>query len=83
MGPPEAAYGISQVKQCCAIYDKVSQRIILFYVSEPELPEKEIYLCLKEKLPKYMLPSAFYVKKELPLNANGKIDRLTLKKLCE
>lgn len=79
-----AAYGIFQVKQCCAIYDEVSQHIILFYVSEPEISEKEIYLCLKERLPKYMLPSVIYRKNKLPLNANGKIDRLVLKKeLCE
>lgn len=78
-----AAYGIVQVKQCCTIYDEISQRIILFYVAEPKLSEGEIYLHLKKKLPKYMLPSAIHMKRELPLNANGKIDRLALRRELE
>ena len=34
---------------------------------------------LKNKLPKYMLPSKFIKIKKIPLNANGKIDRKKLK----
>jgi acyl-CoA synthetase (AMP-forming)/AMP-acid ligase II len=38
-----------------------------------ELPES-----LREILPPYMVPSEIHVLDEMPLNANGKIDRNTL-----
>jgi len=38
----------------------------------------ELRSYLKEKLPEYMLPSAFVVMERLPVNANGKIDRQSL-----
>ena len=74
-----AAYGIPQVKLCCAIYDNEKQHIILYCVLSELVSNKEIYLFMKERIPKYMLPNEIQIKEDLPLNSNGKIDRKLLK----
>lgn len=75
-----AAYGIPQMKQCCAVYDTDHQRIVLYCVLNASVLEREIFAFLKEKIPGYMLPKRIVIRETLPLNANGKIDRLALKK---
>lgn len=75
-----AAYGISQMKQCCAVYDTDNQRILLHCVLGTPVSERKIFSFLKEKIPGYMLPKRIVIRDALPLNANGKIDRLALKK---
>jgi len=73
-----AAYGIAQMKQCCAVYDTENRCIVVYCVLYAPLSEKEIFLSLKEKIPGYMLPKRIFIEDTLPLNANGKIDRLAL-----
>lgn len=76
-----AAYGLPQMKRCCAIYHIEEKRIELYCVTEPKLSEKEIYSFLRDRLPRYMLPGRIHLEEALPLSPNGKIDRLALRNL--
>ncbi|MBP2662127.1 MAG: tycA [Firmicutes bacterium] len=68
----------TDVKQSCALYDAEKQRIILFVAAE-NIDKSELYQYLKTCLPHYMLPALIIGLQTLPLNANGKIDRIKLK----
>ena len=67
------------VKYCCAVYRYASKEIILYYDNDTELSEKDFRIALSKVFPAYMIPSSYIWMKELPRNANGKIDRLLLK----
>ncbi len=67
------------VSMSCCLFDSEKDRIELFYVGD--LPEKELFALLKDKLPRYMLPNKVRSLDALPLTANGKLDRITLKKI--
>lgn len=68
---------IDGIRSCCCIFDNESKKIILFYAGDIE--KKEINAYLKEKLPRYMVPSKINKLDNLPLTPNGKIDRKLLK----
>ncbi|MBW4432012.1 MAG: amino acid adenylation domain-containing protein [Pelatocladus maniniholoensis HA4357-MV3] len=52
-----------------------NQRLVAYVVSKDNLlTPSELPRFLKEKLPLYMIPSAFVILSDLPLNPNGKID---------
>jgi amino acid adenylation domain-containing protein len=55
-------------------------RLIAYIVTEAgaEPASQELLGFLQEKLPSYMLPSAFVTLKEIPLTPNGKVDRRAL-----
>ncbi|HEX7333556.1 MAG TPA: amino acid adenylation domain-containing protein [Pyrinomonadaceae bacterium] len=55
-------------------------RLIAYVVLEEgvEATSSELLSFLQEKLPSYMLPAAFITIKEIPLTANGKVDRRAL-----
>ncbi|MGB8690927.1 MAG: amino acid adenylation domain-containing protein [Microcoleus sp.] len=56
-----------------------NKRLVAYIVTEDELLNtNQIREYLKQKLPEYMLPSAFMFLKNLPLTPNGKIDRKAL-----
>ena len=72
-----AASAYRDVKQSCALYDAQKQRIILFVAAEG-IDKTALYQHLKTRLPHYMLPALIVDLEALPLNANGKIDRIEL-----
>ncbi|MBR5338349.1 MAG: amino acid adenylation domain-containing protein [Lachnospiraceae bacterium] len=69
------------VKFAACIYDQAAGKIVIFYVGDPD--EKEFVTALRGKLPRYMLPNVTCKLSEMPLTANGKIDKVTLKKMYE
>lgn len=73
---------LEYISQCCAVYDDNSDKIILFVSLNKDIeePNRKILVDAKEKLQFYMVPNKVIVLKELPLNSNGKIDRLNLKR---
>lgn len=68
---------LPEIRLSGCIYDDVKGKIVLYYVGDTE--PGRLTAALKEKLPRYMIPN--YVKKleEMPLTANGKINRVELK----
>jgi acyl-coenzyme A synthetase/AMP-(fatty) acid ligase len=79
LGEIETAAGVfPAVARSCALYDEKKQTILLFVAPE-EVNKVQLYAHLQTRLPRYMLPALIYTEAELPLNPNGKIDRLKLK----
>jgi D-alanine--poly(phosphoribitol) ligase subunit 1 len=73
-----ACCSIIGISSCCVLYE--NSQIICFYVSAcSKLEESEIRIQLAKLLPQYMIPHLFHRIDRMPLNANGKIDRLALK----
>jgi D-alanine--poly(phosphoribitol) ligase subunit 1 len=76
-----AILGIKGVKNSCVIYDDVLKQIVCFYIGD--ISSIEIRKNLMNILPKYMIPTKWFVESNFQLNANGKVDRLELKKKLE
>ena len=73
----QAAQKLDGVTSACSIYEK--DKIILFYVGLP--PKAQMASHLKECLPSYMVPNKLIPIEQMPLNANGKTDRMALRDL--
>lgn len=72
---------IEGVTSSCAVYLKKKDRIELYYEGGPI--EGDMINMLKERLPRYMVPTKAYKLDKLPLTPNGKIDRKGLAILSE
>lgn len=72
-----AVSGIKGIHMNCCLYDAECNSIILFY--EGELEERGLTEILREKIPHYMIPQTTIKMENMPLNANGKIDREKLR----
>ena len=72
-----AAGSLEGVEMCCCVHDSGKDMLILFY-SGSALPD-DIRKKLAAMLPDYMIPNVNIHLESMPLNINGKIDRLQLK----
>ena len=74
---------LSDIDSCCCLYDSKKDRIVLFATLNDEKSIGDILNECKKILPSYMMPGKVILLKSMPLNANGKIDRVKLKETME
>ena len=81
LGEIEAAVNaLDFIGRACVLYNAERERITVFCTTDREgLKLRELNGALEGKLTDYMLPRKLVVLEEMPLNANGKIDRPYLK----
>lgn len=72
-----AVSSLEQIALCCCLYDEKRQKIVLFI--EEELDKAYINEQISSLVPEYMLPNKVVTLPDMPINANGKIDRVKLK----
>ena len=77
------ALSLDGIVKCGCIYDNEKHRIVLYCECAPEseLGGPQIKAALTEKLSSYMVPNRIVLIDKVPLNANGKIDRVELKRI--
>ncbi|MFT7723395.1 MAG: amino acid adenylation domain-containing protein [Roseateles sp.] len=75
-----AALKLAQVAQACILYPASLRQIVLFAVLKVDASSDIVQMRreLGQRIPKYMMPTIIRIVEELPLSANGKIDRLKL-----
>ena len=77
-----AVNSIPGMTNVACIYDKLGEKIVLYYTTD-DGKERDVVNLIKDKLPKYMFPNLTFLLPRMPYNANGKIDRLELKRMYE
>ncbi len=79
LGEIETALGsVKELKNVCVVYDSKNSKIVLFYESDTQIEQKDLIKTLSNSIPKYMIPTEIHKLNKLPVNSNGKIDRLSL-----
>ena len=72
-----AAASVDGMERTCCVYHEKRQTIVLLYQGNTDT--EIVKTKLKDKLPEYMLPGSVVRLDQIPMNANGKIDRKLLK----
>ena len=75
-----AADKIPQIQRCCCLFDSEKKAIKLYceMIPDSDLDAPSIRKLLRDRLPDYMVPHKVIILKEMPFNANGKINRKAL-----
>lgn len=72
-----AVSSLPDVTMNCCLYDEKRSKIVLFL--DKDMTKEEVNNQLTNMVPEYMLPGKVIYMDVMPLNANGKIDRVALK----
>ena len=73
----KAVHAVEGIERCCCVFDERKSKLYGFYIGT--LEKRELFQCLKDTLPEFMIPGALRKTEHLPLTKNGKIDRAALK----
>lgn len=76
-----AIFSNPSIKSNCCLHNPKKDQLVLFYVGD--IGEDELRKYLNKLVPEYMLPNVYYKLETMPLNMNGKIDRVKLKEEIE
>ena len=74
-----AISAVDGVEQNCCLYDSEKSKIVMFFTGSVE--PQEVLDAIKSALPDYMIPNRKVKLEKMPINLNGKIDRVELKKM--
>ena len=69
------------LESSCCLWDSIRRKLVLFYMGTAD--EKSVRNYMRGELPRHMLPNKIIRLDTIPLLANGKIDRIALKKKYE
>ncbi len=72
---------LNTISQCCVLAKKDPtgvNRLVAYLVVEEGANQEELQEAVSESLPNYMIPQLWFVLEEMPLTANGKIDKKAL-----
>lgn len=76
-----AGFALPEIQNCCVLYHKEKKEIVLIYESEKEIQPSDARKVLAQHCPKYMIPVKYVRLESLPMNTNGKVDRLCVQEM--
>ena len=74
-----AISAVDGVEQNCCLYDTEKSKIVMFYTGS--IDPQAVVNAIKNSVPDYMIPNKKVKLDKMPINLNGKIDRVELKKM--
>ena len=72
-----AAFGQDKLDECACLYDAPRDQLVLFFQAKKDVTEA-LRARLAQRLPPYMQPARYRRLRQMPHNANGKVDRQAL-----
>ena len=74
------AEGVSEAVVSCREDERGEKQLVAYLVVEDEkiVRDRQLRAYLKERLPEYMVPTAFVMIERIPMTPNGKVDRKML-----